>query len=383
MTRSFSADAIELIKEFEGLALTAYLCPSKVWSLGYGRTNGVKSGDTCTAEQAELWLIDDMDWANDAVNDYIRGSVPQAAHDALVSFTYNVGAGALSESTLARRINAGEPVIRVIEEELPRWVNGANGPLVGLVRRREAEVALAQTSEEIEVVEPRADNSISLVNAATYFKNLPHQTEAFEYLEDLLTLEELDEFARIYRDGIQSSHRTLKVRHMIQLDNGPYGYRQCFTTSCAMLLEYLRPGTLSGPNGDLEYLETVEQYGDTTDASAQVKALRSYGLDVEFVTDASWETLEDQIRKGLPVPCGWLHKGSSSSPSGGGHWSVVVGMTEAGVVMNDPLGEADLVNGGYVDHWITAGQSVSYSERNWRPRWEVEGPASGWAIIAR
>lgn len=383
MTRSFSIDAIELIKEFEGYSQIAYLCPSKVWTLGFGRTSGIKPGDTCTAEQAELWLIDDMDWANDAVNDYIRADIPQAAHDALVSFAYNVGAGALSESTLARRLNAGEPVVRVIEEELPRWVNGANGPLAGLVRRREAEIALAQTSEEVETVEPKADNSISLVNAATYFKNLPHQTEAFEYLEDLLTLEELDEFARIYRHGLESPYRTLNVRHMIQLDNGPNGYRQCFTTSCAMLLEYLRPGTLSGPNGDLEYLETVEQYGDTTDAAAQVQALRSYGLDVDFVMDATWETLEDQIAKGFPIPCGWLHKGSASSPSGGGHWSVVIGMTDSGVVVNDPYGEADLIEGGYVDTWITAGQSVNYSRKNWGPRWEVEGPGSGWAIIAK
>ena len=325
-----------------------------------------------------------MDWANDAVNDYVRVSIPQAAHDALVSFTYNVGAGALSESTLARRLNAGEPVIRVIEEELPRWVNGGRWPhWLDWFAAEKQRSPWRKQAKKIEVIEPKTDNTISLVNAATYFKNLPHQTEAFEYLEDLLTLEELDEFARIYRDGIQSPNRTLKVRHMIQLDNGPYGYRQCFTTSCAMLLEYLRPGTLSGPNGDLEYLETVEQYGDTTDASAQVKALRSYGLDVEFVMDASWETLEDQIAKGFPVPCGWLHKGSASSPSGGGHWSVVVGMTDDGVVMNDPLGEANLVSGGYIDNWITAGQSVNYSRKNWGPRWEVEGPGSGWAIIAK
>ena len=227
------------------------------------------------------------------------------------------------------------------------------------------------------------DNSISLVNAAIYYKGEPHQVQAFEYLEDLLTLEELDEFARIYRDGFESSERILKVRHMIQLDNGPNGYRQCFTTTCAMLLEYLRPGTLSGPNGDLEYLETVEHYGDTTDSSAQISALRSYGLDVEFVMDASWETLEDQIRKGFPVPCGWLHKGHVSSPSGGGHWSCVVGLEDGSAVVNDPFGRADLVHGGYVDTWITAGQAVRYSEKNWGRRWQVEGPGTGWSIIAR
>jgi hypothetical protein len=255
--------------------------------------------------------------------------------------------------------------------------------MAGLVRRRDAEIALAQRKQVKEVEEVAANNSISLVNAAHYYKGEPQQVEAFEYLEDLLTLEELDEFARIYRNGIESTERILKVRHMIQLDNGPQGYRQCFTTTCAMLLEYMRPGTLSGPNGDLEYLETVEQYGDTTDSNAQIKALRSYGLDVEFVTNASWQTLEDQISKGFPVPCGWLHKGHVSNPAGGGHWSCVIGIEGQSAVVNDPYGQADLLHGGYLDTWITAGQSVRYSKKSWGTRWEVEGPGTGWAIIAR
>ena len=385
MVSSFSPAAVELVKEFEGLELRAYPDPGTggdPWTIGYGHTVGVKQGDHCTEAEATAWLVLDMKSANDAVNRLINVELLQSVHDALTSFTYNVGGGALGSSTLVRRLNAGEDQIPVLAQELPRWNKGANGVLPGLVRRRDAEVALARTG--LEEAKPVAtDNSISLVNAATYYKGEPQQVEAFEYLEELLTLEELDEFARIYRSGLHSSDRILKVRHMIQLDNGPNGYRQCFTTTCAMLLEYLRPGTLSGPNGDLEYLETVEEYGDTTDSNAQVQALRSYGLDVDFVTDASWETLEEQIRKGFPVPCGWLHKGHVSSPSGGGHWSCVIGLEGESAVVNDPYGEANLVEGGYVDTWITAGRAVRYSEKNWGRRWEVEGPGSGWAIIAR
>lgn len=385
MTTCFSPAAVELIKEFESLELKAYPDPGSggdPWTIGYGHTGDVKPGDSCTEAEAAAWLVLDMQAANKAVDRLINVELLQSVHDALVSFTYNVGGGALGSSTMVRRLNAGEDQIPVLTQELPRWNKGANGVLPGLVRRREAEVSLARTGAE--KVEPVAsDSSISLVNAATHYKSEPHQVEAFEFLEDLLTLEELDEFARIYRSGLQSSDRILKVRHMIQLDNGPNGYRQCFTTTCAMLLEYLRPGTLSGPNGDLEYLETVEEYGDTTDSNAQIQALRSYGLDVDFVTDASWETLEEQIRKGFPVPCGWLHKGDVSSPSGGGHWSCVIGLEDESAVVNDPYGEADLVGGGYVDTWITAGQSVRYSRKNWGRRWEVEGPGTGWAIIAR
>ena len=384
MATSFSS-AVELIKEFESLELKAYPDPGSggdPWTIGYGHTSGVRPGDVCTEAEATAWLLSDMKVAEAAVDRLIDVDLMPSVHDALISFTYNVGGAALGSSTLVRRLNAGEDQVPVLSQELPRWNKGANGVLAGLVRRRAAEVALARTGAE-EVRTVATDSSISLVNAATYYKGQPHQVEAFEYLEDLLTLEELDEFARIYRNGLHSSDRILKVRHMIQLDNGPYGYRQCFTTTCAMLLEYLRPGTLSGPNGDLEYLETVEQYGDTTDSNAQVKALQSYGLDVEFVTDASWETLEDQIRKGFPVPCGWLHKGHVSSPSGGGHWSCVIGLEGEAAVVNDPYGEANLVEGGYVDTWITAGRAVRYSEKSWGRRWEVEGPGTGWAIIAR
>ena len=67
------------------------------------------------------------------------------------------------------------------------------------------------------------DNSISLVNAASYFKGEPQQIQAFEQLENLLMLEKLDEFAPIYRSCLESPYRVLKVRRMIQLNNVPNG----------------------------------------------------------------------------------------------------------------------------------------------------------------
>ncbi len=55
--------------------------------------------------------------------------------------------------------------------------------------------------------------------------------------------------------------------------------------------------------------------------------------------------LEQQIAAGIPIPCGYLHRGPISSPAGGGHWLIVVGITPSHVIVHDPLGEADLVNG--------------------------------------
>ena len=75
---------------------------------------------------------------------------------------------------------------------------------------------------------------------------------------------------------------------------------------------------------------------------------------------------------------GWLHKGPVGAPTGGGHWSVIIGATDAAYIHNDPNGEADLVNGGYLNH--TKGAGIAYSRKNWLRRWEVDGPGTGWAL---
>lgn len=375
----FSHKAIELIKEFEGLELSAYPDPGtggEPYTIGYGHTAGVRPWDTTSPAQAEEWLIEDMEWANDAVNDYVRVDIPQSVHDALVSFVFNIGPTAFSESTLVRRLNNGEPIERVVREELPRWDKGGSGPLPGLTRRRAAEIELA-VSGLPEPVPGAPERAIDLVDAARYFKGLRHQEEAFDYLQDLLTQAELKEFARRYRN---SPDRILDVRYYYQFDSvTTQGNRMCFSSVNGMLVEWEQPGTLSSATGDDEYLERVELYGDTTDATAQVSALRSYGIDCEFVMDGGWDDIEEQIAEGHPVPVGWLHEGALPG-SGGGHWSLIVGLEGDNLVVHDPAGEADLVGGGYVSRAMTAGQFIRYSRKNFGKRWMVEGPGSGWMI---
>ena len=132
----------------------------------------------------------------------------------------------------------------------------------------------------------------------------------------------------------------LPVPWFAQLDSATdQARRMCFSSSCAMLLAFLRPGVLTGPNGDDQYLARVRQFGDTTDAAAQVKALASYGIKARFTSRASFATLEQQIAAGIPVPCGYLHRGPVSSPAGGGHWLIVVCITPTHVIVHDPLGD--------------------------------------------
>lgn len=174
----------------------------------------------------------------------------------------------------------------------------------------------------------------------------------------------------------------LKVPYFSQRDSAVAGaaQRMCFSSSCAMLVAALKPGAISGPNADDQYLQRVYQFGDTTDATAQLRALRSYGITARFVQDADWADIERSIQLGIPVPCGFLHHGTSSAPTGAGHWLTVIGYTKSAVIVNDPWGEMDVVSGNYLN---AKGGGLAYSRKNWGPRWLVEGANSGWAIIAK
>jgi hypothetical protein len=89
--------------------------------------------------------------------------------------------------------------------------------------------------------------------------------------------------------------------------------------------------------------------------------------------------IKTELEAGRPVMVGWLHKGPVGAPTGGGHWSVVIGATSGAFIHNDPNGEADMVNGGYLNH--AKGAGIAYSRKNWLRRWEVDGPGTGWAML--
>jgi lysozyme len=134
---------LDLIKEFEGCRLEAYLCPAGVWTIGWGRTKGVYPHQTCTQQEADNWLKEDLWTYEDCVSRLINVTLTDNEYAALVSFAYNCGCGALQDSTMRRRLNAGEDKETVFRQELPKWVRGGGQVLPGLVRRRNAEIALA------------------------------------------------------------------------------------------------------------------------------------------------------------------------------------------------------------------------------------------------
>jgi lysozyme len=133
---------IELIKEFEGLRLRAYLCPAGVPTIGYGTTvyptgRKVQMGDQITAEQAEEYLRSDLRAFERNAESMLRVPVNENQFAALVSFSYNVGSEALRRSTMLRFINDNR--FADAAGEFARWNMAAGKPLAGLTRRRTAE----------------------------------------------------------------------------------------------------------------------------------------------------------------------------------------------------------------------------------------------------
>ena len=131
----------ELITAAEGVHLRTYVCPAGKYTIGVGHL--VKPGesfpDGITMGQAQEMLSHDLAAAERAINGLVTVPINQAQFDALVSFTFNLGEGALSRSTLLKRINRNDAGAA---DEFGKWVLADGKPMPGLVRRRKAEAAL-------------------------------------------------------------------------------------------------------------------------------------------------------------------------------------------------------------------------------------------------
>lgn len=135
-----SSKGIELIKKHEGFRNKAYKCPADVWTIGYGHTSGVNSGDVITAMEGERLLRHDLTYAEAVVNDQ-RVVLSQNQFDALVSLVFNIGSGNFAKSTLLRKLrqNPNDPSIA---DEFKRWKYAGGKVLPGLVKRRNDEAQL-------------------------------------------------------------------------------------------------------------------------------------------------------------------------------------------------------------------------------------------------
>lgn len=167
----------------------------------------------------------------------------------------------------------------------------------------------------------------------------------------------------------------LKVPYYSQRDNqSSEWWRQCNTSSHAMLLNFLKPGAVAS---DDDYFQRhVRPYGDTTDWGVHSQALKRFGIESEYRQNLDYGDLEASLLKGYPVAIGVLHKGPWNAPAGG-HVLVITGMDkQRGIFFaNDPWG------GGfaYADH---NGRGVEYPIfPSLDRRWLADGDRSGWGRV--
>ena len=138
-----SENGLNLIKHFEGFSESPYLCPAGYFTIGYGHVIGEAERTTLSrvsAAEAEDFLKMDARIAEQAVSRLIDVLLTQNQFDALVSFTFNLGAACLQRSTLRQVLNRGE--YEAAPAQMQRFVWGGGRKLPGLIRRRAAEGAL-------------------------------------------------------------------------------------------------------------------------------------------------------------------------------------------------------------------------------------------------
>ena len=132
-----SERGLALIRQFEGLRLSAYRCAAGVLTIGWGTTKGVKMGQTITRDEADRLLMEDVQRFADHVKALVKVPLNQNQTDALVSFVYNVGPAAFGKSTMLKLINQG--LLEDAANQFVRWNRAGDQVLAGLTRRRMAE----------------------------------------------------------------------------------------------------------------------------------------------------------------------------------------------------------------------------------------------------
>ena len=139
-------EGIDLIKKFEGCRLKAYKCPAGIWTIGYGNTfyeDGmkVKEGDVITQERAESLAAFVITQFAVTIAPFIKQPLTDNQFSACVSLSYNIGQGNFKKSSVFKKLNVN-PNDPTIADSFRLWNKGGGKVLAGLVKRREAEIAL-------------------------------------------------------------------------------------------------------------------------------------------------------------------------------------------------------------------------------------------------
>lgn len=421
---------LDLIKRFEGCNLHAYPDPltnGAPWTIGWGSivdgdNKPFKPGDVITQQQADDLLILQLErhYLPSVTRIPYYSAMSEEQIGALLSFSYNLGAdfyGSEGFETITRKLKNKDWV--TVPDAFLLYRNAGSPVEEGLKRRRIAEGALwsqglAKSTSSTRIMTALVDTVLKKAPLDSHelqpgdYKNVT-KGQSFSIVDSVVdgnhTKVVLDYSAgtwyiytphwSITAPGTPvvsnvGTNVSLNVRYFSQRDSATnHALRMCFSSSCAMLAEYLKPGCLgSGSNLDDKYMtQYVFKYGDTTNPVAQIRALRDLGIEAALKQNLTPADIMSQLDKGVPVPVGFIHKGPLNALYGDGHWIVITGYdTAAGQwIVNDPYGDCDLVHGGYPGS--TNGASLRYSFKNFNKRWSVDtslkyADGKGWGVIA-
>lgn len=139
---SISHAGLTLIERYEGFSAHVYVCPAGLRTIGFGHVIRPQENFDVpiSMHEAKALLAQDVIDAENAVIRFIQRTLSQYQFDALVSFTFNVGAAALQRSTLRQVVNRGEHA--QVPVQLMRWVRASGRILPGLIARRQDEARL-------------------------------------------------------------------------------------------------------------------------------------------------------------------------------------------------------------------------------------------------
>lgn len=425
MSKKLPAEGVALIKEFEGCKLTAYPDPKskgKPYTIGWGSTRKMdgsefKLGEKISQAEADELLTYQLERGYYPPLEKIPyfSEMSPEQKGALLSFAYNLGArfyGSEGFETITRRLKNKD--WDLVPQAMMLYVNPGSNVEKGLKRRRAAEGLLW-----ISGTEPIKMKKLQIIaKQNTLLKKEPIQSYQLEFnLKKDVQKGKGYQATEIVNEGIHSKvtldygagvwyiynphwevvgaydqendygaqSKILKVKYFPQRDSRTtHAARMCFSSACAMMADYVNPSAIDVAEQEDDYYmkNYVFKHGDTTDPSAQLKALKALSVSAKYSQKLSQEDIISQIDKKIPVPIGILHHGHITAPTGGGHWICVIGydLNTKQYIVHDPYGELDLINGGY--YGSTNGASQRYSFQNLNKRWMVEGNGSGWGIMA-
>ncbi len=223
------------------------------------------------------------------------------------------------------------------------------------------------------------DSQIDFVNCFRFYENLSHQNLALRWLQQTTVPATWNyfnqawsdhEFQRPAREGV-----LLKVPFFNQMLMASEGWRNCNTAACAMVANFL--GVKISPD---DYHKIVRQFGDTTDHTAQTRALAQLGIKSSWHTTLGFDHLWHSLLLELPSVIAIKHRGQLASPTGG-HVITCIGRNPKGeFIFHDPYGSL-LDPGGAYTGSVENGKAVVYPRWVLNHRWLVEDSSSGWGRL--